>query len=478
MSESAEGNRNRVGEVAAPASRAIRRRAALRRTDRGSARVALIAVIAFVVGGAAIGLGVWLGWGSTPGGGHARGPGATTTPPGIGSGGHSRHRPPSPIADSLAAIWCGSQGDCIAVGNDDHGPVIRSLAERRTSSRSGWTLMTTAPVPGASLDELAAVSCQGSTPDWCVAVGTALSPERREIAEVFRDHSWHLMAAPHGGRGASLDGVACTAVGRCIAVGVVQQGLSEHPLIEQLTGGKWTVLRPARGTGAAALSSVSCQATGVCVAVGQATSNGRQVPLAEALTGASWSLTASALPAGAAGGGIFSSVACAPGHGGSASLRSAPGSCVAVGVQYDNVGTASPLIEQRSGTGPWLVVTVHTSGAGAFSGTLLGVSCASPGNCVAVGSRRGGSSGGAASGKVSSLEPLVVSEVKGGWSLGSRVDVQSSAATLSAVSCPAGSTCAAVGSALARPGRIATLVVLVGSGPASIQHSPSPGISA
>jgi hypothetical protein len=418
---------------------------------RGRRRVVVGVAVVVVVAAAAVGLGLALGSGSPSGRGGRTG---STEPPAVATGGAS------PSADSLDGIWCSGSGACIAVGNEERGPRIRSLAERSGVGSQSWRILATPPVPGASLDQLAAVSCPPARRLWCVAVGTALAPDRHGIAEVYAGSSWHLMASRFP-RSTSLSGVSCSAVGRCVAVGALQHGLGDLPFAAVLGDGRWSTAATSRSS-SGSLASVSCGAS--CVAVGQVSEHGRPVPLVEVLRSSAWEVVPSALPAAASGGGILSSVSCP-------SSGPPDQECVAVGVQYDRVGTAAPLVEQGSGGGRWSSVDLSPAGSIA-GGALLGVSCSSVGSCVAVGSRRtAGSSG------TPSLEPLVLSESGGRWSVGGHLVLRSSAASLSAVSCSSASSCRAVGSALARPGRIATLAVGLTEGRLVVETSASPGVA-
>ncbi|HLI42868.1 MAG TPA: hypothetical protein VKU92_00160 [Acidimicrobiales bacterium] len=410
-----------------------------------------MAVAVVVVAAVGLGLGLGLGSGSPSG---PRGRTGSTEPPGVATGGTS------PTADSLAGISCGQPGVCIAVGNEERGPRIRSLAERSGTGSQSWRIVATPPVPGASLDQLAAVSCPSGSRLWCIAVGTALTPNRHGIAEVYSGGSWRL-AAHRFPTGTSLSGVSCSSVGRCVAVGALQHGLGDLPFAAVLGDGRWSTSATLRRS-SGSLASVSCGAS--CVAVGQLSDHGRPVPLVEALRGSSWQVVPSALPAGASGGGILSSVSCPPGG--------PPNQvCVAVGVQYDRSGAAAPLVEQGAAGRRWSPLALPQLGSVA-GGALLGVSCTSAGSCVAVGSRRTAGAAGAAS-----LEPLVLTESGGAWSLAPRLALGSSAASLSAVSCSGGLSCRAVGSALARPGRIGTLVVSLDRGRLVVVPSASPGLA-
>lgn len=434
----------------------------------GAARVGVIAAVVFVVGGGAIAIAVWLGWGTAPLG-HSNGTTAAATgPSGLDlTSPQGKKNKATSVADSLSAVWCAPSDGCIAVGNEADGTKTTSLAEVKPGAQSSWDVVPTPGVSGATLVQLQAISCVGKTIHWCAAVGTVLSPVRRAVTEVYDGKSWTLLPAADVGTGDSLSGVACRTTGNCIAVGSSQKGSSQRPLIEHLSGDTWSVMRKVPASGASALSAVSCAQT--CVAVGESLTGGHERPLAEELaSGGSWHVMATPLPSYAKGGGTLSGLDCVAAGGAN--------SCVAVGIQYGSSGSSSPLIEQEQSAG-WSPVYVHSSQSGGAStdsfgipGDLLAVSCASKGSCTAVGSRRVGST------KIKAIDPFVVSEANGEWFVGGKPPVHSAAASLSAVSCISRSPCEAVGSSLSKPGKIGTLVLLVGSGVTAVQPSESPGL--
>lgn len=436
-----------------------RRASARRRTNRGATRVGLLAGAAFLAGAAAIGAAAYLGWGSSPSPSHAatgNGFPTVSTPT-------SSVAPGETVADSLTGVWCGHRDACVAVGSEEAGSTTDAIAEFRSPAQARWRIERTPAVAGATLAELSAVSCVGRGPRWCVAVGTVLSPVRHALSELYDGRGWSFLPLADVGEGDALTGVACLSRGHCLAVGSVEQGGTQKPLLEQLRGGTWTVEPVPAGTGLSALNAIACSVR--CLAVGEAVAGSTERPLAEERLGGSWVTIPSLLPL-ASTGGTFNAISC-----------SGRRSCVAVGVQYGPSGVASPLVSRLRGHA-FVPVFVHSSSSGAasanafaISGELLGVSCLSAENCTAVGSRRAGA------GTISPLAPLILTESAGEWFMGSGSLVRSQATTLAEVSCESGAPCEAVGSSLRRPGRTATLVVAVGSGVSAVEESASPGIA-
>lgn len=427
------------------------------RTSRGAARVGVLATAAFLLGGAAIGVAVYLGWGSTPSPSHAVTgtvfPNTSTPTASVPAG--------ETVADSLTGVWCGRRDACVAVGTEQAGASTDAIAEFR-SAHARWTIERTPTVDGATLVQLSAISCVGGGPRWCVAVGTVLSPVRHALAELYDGKSWSFLPTAEIGEGGSLTDVVCRSRGNCLAVGSFDEGGAQRPLLEQLSDGTWTLEAAAGGTGSSALDAITCARA--CIAVGESAAGRTERPLAEERVGGKWVTLPSLLPR-ASEGGTFNAVACP-----------SKSSCVAVGVQYGPGGIASPLVSRlRDGT--FVPVFVRRSASGSASATafslhgeLLGVSCLSVESCTAVGARESGS------GTISALAPLILTESAGEWFTGSGSLLHSPATTLADVSCRSGAPCEAVGSSLRRPGRTATLVVAVGSGVTAVEASASPGL--
>jgi hypothetical protein len=111
-----------------------------------------------------------------------------------------------------------------------------------------------------------------------VAVGAYNGPDHTEhgLIETLSRGTWTAETAPlpAGITAATLLAVACPAPGMCAATG--ETGLlagNSHALIEALSGSNWTPVKVALPPGAtvtaeARLSGVACPAVGTCVATG------------------------------------------------------------------------------------------------------------------------------------------------------------------------------------------------------------------
>jgi hypothetical protein len=298
---------------------------------------------------------------------------------------------PSPAGatgSEFLALSCTAPGACTAVG-----AVTISSAASRDGGNSGGSSMTVGlaerwngttwrvqaiPNPGRSIGTVfAAVSC--STPTACTAAGSydTTSHLGRPVAAAWGGTSWHRQATPPAA-GASaangLVGVSCASVRTCIAVGFSTATTGESTtLAERWDGSRWRI-QPSpvpAGTISAGLSGVSCPSPRACTAVGEFFSSGqRELALAERWDGASWQVQPVPSPAGARQGSELSAVSCPSAD-----------RCFAVGQYFTKSGSVA-LAETWNGA-RWTIQPLP----GAVSNTfLLGVSCATPRACVAVGS--------------------------------------------------------------------------------------------
>jgi streptogramin lyase len=228
----------------------------------------------------------------------------------------------------------------------------------------------------------------------CVVVGDYVTLSNDEDAVIETQGpsgSWSATTAPLPSQAnlspyAGLNGIACPAVGACVAVGFyLDSSGNQQPLVETLTSGTWvpTAVGIPSNSGSpitADLNSVSCAAVGACVAVGYyADTNGNAQALIETLSSGSWVHVEGSLPPTGNSADLYG-VSCP-----------APGSCVAEGT-YGNVasGNSLPLLEQLSSSTwtpiePPLPSDAVTSPLDLEFLNLNGVSCSAVGVCVAVG---------------------------------------------------------------------------------------------
>jgi hypothetical protein len=243
---------------------------------------------------------------------------------------------------------------------------------------AGFGSPVTASSAGSS--QLQGVSCVSATS--CVAVGfssaTTSGPDRT-LAERWNGTAWSIVASPNPlGAGASrLAAVSCSAANACFAVGhqVVQASGAVKTLIEHWNGSAWSIVASPNPAGAdsSRLAGVKCTSNTFCVAVGSqgVTSSGVVKTLVERWNGTKWSMVASPNPAGDRYPRL-SAVSC------TSTVR-----CVAVGDSLGPDGFLHTLVERWNGTS-WSIIASPNPDAGE-GGELLGVSCTTSANCMAVG---------------------------------------------------------------------------------------------
>jgi hypothetical protein len=372
----------------------------------------------------------------------------------------------------LNGVACPAVGSCVAVGTDiatnsssgDFSPLIETL--------SSGTWIVSGDVAGLGVTELTGVACraQGS----CVAVGynfTGSGSDTSPVVATLSAGTWTATGLPLPGdtarsKNAFLKGVECTAQGTCIATGsYTDQNGDSQALIETLSGGSWTAMRaplppgavPAKETATTLattyLASAACPAVGSCAAVGQYTERGgAAAAFADTLSGGVWTSATVPLPADAASDGQL------------AGLRGiscpTPGKCVAVGNYTSRSGQARYLADTLSG-GTWTAATSPLPPDAAATQkpnprqitALSAVACQAAGSCIALGSYIAGS--GANDGAIDTLSG-------GTWTAATAPLPRGAATTNQSVYfaravCPAPGYCVAAGTYTAQDGSLQAL---------------------
>ena len=360
----------------------------------------------------------------------------------------------------IPSVSCASAGNCSAVGNyyDSSGNRQGLLL---SESGGTWSAGVKATLPaGAGSDpgvHLSSVSCASA--GNCSAVGYYIdsSGNRQGLLLSESGGTWSTGAkmTPPGDAGpdphVSLYSVSCASAGNCSAVGnyfdVGDTDSSGYQLglVLSESGGSWSAGAKATLPDDAAtapddayvnLYSVSCASAGNCSAVGNyVDSSGDRQGLLLSESGGSWSAGAKATPpaeAAANPDAYSSSVSCA-----------SAGDCSAVGSYYDSSVHRQGLLLSESG-GSWSAGAKATPPAEAGFNPyayLPSVSCASAGNCSAVGYYADGSG---------YEQGLLLSESGGSWSTGAKATLPAgsgshSGANLYSVSCASAGDCSAVG---------------------------------
>jgi hypothetical protein len=264
-------------------------------------------------------------------------------------------------------------------GGGPDGTVVGMAVAKRTVVTTPPTTTTTVPrtttttVPRSTTTSTSTTSTTSTT-----LPAAAVSWNSSEVS---------LPTTPDTDPDAILNGVTCTAVGSCVAVGDYKDSNQEFQgVIDTLSSGSWTSVVAPLPTGVSTtnpnvtLQSVACAATGACVAVGSyEDSNSHLQGLIETLASSTWTVSTAVLPSTATNPFVgLNSAACATG--------SSPVVCVAVGNYNDSSNHTQGLIESLSGS-TW-TDTKAPEGSGAATNPLVGlnsVACATSTSCAAVG---------------------------------------------------------------------------------------------
>ena len=335
----------------------------------------------------------------------------------------------------LGGVSCPASRTCTAVG---------SLSTPSTSftwalhwSGKSWSKQTTPNPTAPAFAQLSAVSCVSLTA--CTAVGqyTDAAGRHQTLAVAWNGTAWSIQNTPNpiGASDSQLNGVSCSSVSACLAVGSSDYG----PLAERWDGVRWTIQSNTNVQLAGSLGGVSCSSESACIAVGSSDNQ----PLVERWDGVSWTVQ-NVPPIPTSGTNQLRAVACA-----SATV------CTAVGT-YTNLPPAPvmnhPLVESWDGTG-WSIQAAPSPNG---DGYLTGVSCTTASACTAVGSALAESWNGT------------------NWSLQS-IPGPASGGSLSGVSCTSSSDCTAVGFFTSSPSSSAVPLVEVWDGTTwTAQTPPNP----
>jgi hypothetical protein len=368
----------------------------------------------------------------------------------------------------INAVACPVAGECTAVGSyiDQAGSSQGLLV---TETGGSWQPGIEASLPNspnaAPQVNLTAVSCPSD--GNCTAVGDYVDVHGWTEGVILTEAggSWTKSNEVSDPGGVSVAGtpdvlltsVSCPATGNCMVVGTYVNSRGHFQgLLEFQRYGNWSGISqrsdlPANAAAeippagqpslVVALSSVSCAAGEQCVAAGTyIDSSGRQQGLLvtgnEAAVGSPWmfSATEATLPAGARANPqvTLPSISCP-------SL----GECDAVGSYTDTANASQGLLLTDTGDSwqPGMPAQLPADAAARPGASLSSVSCASAGNCDAVGSYNDPSS---------EIQGLLLTETSGSWGQGVAPTLPADAssfteAALSSVSCSAPSNCAAAG---------------------------------
>jgi len=233
---------------------------------------------------------------------------------------------------------------------------------------ASWSLQSAAIPTGATFSTLNGVSC--TTIKACMAVGRyGGTGGTVPFADEYKSGTWTVraMVNPTGSTETVAEGVSCSSSTACTAVGATNIGAV---FAERWNGTSWTLQSTVSRAGGI-LSSVSCPKSTECIAVGEYLEAGKYVPLAERWNGTAWAIQTAPNPKGSEGTWL-KSVSC-----------TSSTACTAVG-RYQSGGVMKTLAERYNGTAWSILSTLNPTGS--TWAELAGVSCYATSECLAVGS--------------------------------------------------------------------------------------------
>jgi len=352
---------------------------------------------------------------------------------------------------AVNSVSCASAGNCAAAGGYTDGS---GRHQAFVASEANGTWHAAIEVPGtAALNKgggarVSSVSCASA--GNCAAVGGYKDGSRRHQAFVASEANgtWHSAievpgtAALNKGGFATVSSVSCASAGNCLAGGSYFAAEADiQAFVASERGGIWHAAIEVPGTAAlnigrsADVESVSCASAGNCVAGGYYNDldNGGQAFVASERNGA-WH-AAIEVPGTAALNSLGAEVA-------SLSCASA-GNCAAGGFYTDSDSTQAYVASDANGA--WHTA-IEVPGTAALNkggdAAVSSVSCASAGNCAAVGHYRDGSG---------HHQAFVATDANGTWHTAIEVPGTGTLnkggfAELASVSCASAGNCAAGGS--------------------------------
>ena len=339
-----------------------------------------------------------------------------------------------------------------------------------------WTPLQ-APVPGTARTDPAVSVRQLTCPDAedCVGVGgfAKQTGSRSGLIEQLTGGKWTATQAPLPVGAPATAQVVLASVGCptnlwCGVAGYFDTPTARHPLALVLNGGRWLVRAVPPVAGAlpgspTTLTSISCATAGQCVAVGRYQDGaGHYQGLIGRLSGGVWHTSKAPLPADAAQNpiGDLEWVSCV-----------AASKCTAVGAYVNKLGARVLTLEVLSG-GTWTASKAPlpldaASDPLAYLGYLT---CLSADDCTAVGNYSSVTDG---------TDGLILRELGGSWHaitapLPAGADPEDPRASISEVSCPTVSFCAATGGYTTDEGNFGAVIETLARGTWKAIPAPAP----
>ena len=374
----------------------------------------------------------------------------------------------------VSSVSCASRGNCTVVGGFQHIIYMQGFrAFTMTSTNGVWAPARAALFP----DDVQAgpdarfnwVSC--ASPGNCTAVGSFKNSngDFEAFTMTSTNGVWGLARPAEFTEGvqseshdASFASVSCASPGNCTAVGKFKTfGASREAFTMTSSGGVWGLARPAEFPAGvqsdspdASFASVSCASAGNCTAVGHFNNRlGSNEAFTMTTTNGAWTPARPAqFPENTqheSRTGTFNSVSCA-----------SAGNCTAVGHFKNSDGFLEAFTMSMADGGVWAPARpaefAEDVQSDSPNATLSSVSCASPGNCTAVGEFAN---------RINGYEAFTMTSTNGLWELarpaqfpaGTQNETRSG--SLNSVSCATAGNCTAVGRFVSSIGIVAAFTM-------------------
>ena len=340
----------------------------------------------------------------------------------------------------LSGVSCPSATRCAAAGFDINGSKDVALPELW----NGKIWQDPVPVKGdpllsTKISVFGGASCPTTTK--CELVGVTGNNGTLPLAALWNGFlgkasiSSQLVADPPGSTFATLNGVSCTSVNVCTAVGFFTDAAHvAHPLAERWDGSSWQIQPQSSVITQGLLNAVSCSSANFCVAVGEHGSSG-QAEFVETWNGSIWQFALGSNFNGATSARL-NGVSC-----------TADGSCILVGqTSGRNGGSGFFPLAFKLIRGQFFLL--NTANPSATNNDLGSVSCTSSSDCLAVGSFQ----------DVKGQQDTLAEHWDGSnWSFEATPNPVGTLPRLNGVSCSSPGVCTAVGSFKTFSGTIETL---------------------
>jgi len=274
------------------------------------------------------------------------------------------------LNDILNGVSCTSTSACVAVGRYESDTNEQTLIE--TWDGTAWSIAVSPNASTTLPNVLESVSC--TSPTACVSVGYYSDGSNDQtLVATWDGTAWSITPSPNPSTTQFnfLEGVSCTTPTRCVAVGGYGPKGEYLTLVEAWDGTAWTVMVSPNvpATQSDRLNGVSCTSLKSCVAVGSYSDSSTDQTLVETWDGTAWSITPSPNPS-ISQHNYLAGVSCA-----------SQTACVAAGVSSNGTNDRTLVLSAMSPGGYRLVASdggVFAYGDATFYGSAAGIQLNKP----------------------------------------------------------------------------------------------------